>query len=342
MIAILDEAQRVLESVEARLKVYEELQDAIGIQHGETFTLQLEGVRAELLSEHLPGNEPLLLAHPDGSVRAGHFNPAMSLTTISDEADFIYVKGQELNLAKRPGSNGLLDFPELVDVPTNSFISPATWKDLGVGVKDILVDRAGRIFRATPKGVEEWNATTRHWLLNGAVTTDGLLHLTPQTATGTARAGSVELPIATPAEVGFAADSPWFQIGDQVVVDPGGPDEQIATVIGFGSLILDQPLAHDIKAGTTVAMIAPSAPVAAPVTPPPAGGVDPGPDAAPITPPPAGGVDPAPVAAPTPATLARLPRTGTGAGVVARAALVMVVVGVVLVATRRRGRRVAR
>ena len=256
MIAILDESMRVFESADVRLKIYDDLQRAVGIQHGESFTLQLENARRDFLEAHLPGKEPLIIVHPDGKVRAGYFDPSKSYAKIDVEAKFIYLEGQELNLTKRPGSSGLLDFPNVVDTPTNAFITPVTWKELGIGIRDVLIDRAGGIFRATPKGIEEWNPSSRVWVTSGLTTTNGLLHVSPQTATGAAPAGSRELPIAKPSDLGLAPDVPWFHVGDQVVVDPGGPNQQIATVVAFGSLILDRPLTHDILAGTTVAMIA--------------------------------------------------------------------------------------
>ena len=36
-------------------------------------------------------------------------------------------------------------------------------------------------------------------------------------------------------EVGMAGD--WFDPGDSVVIDPGGPNQEVATVTAIGSLI---------------------------------------------------------------------------------------------------------
>lgn len=51
--------------------------------------------------------------------------------------------------------------------------------------------------------------------------------------------------------------SAGFAIGDQVAIAPDADDQDVANVIGFGSLILDRPLAFDHAIGTPVVVVDP-------------------------------------------------------------------------------------
>jgi hypothetical protein len=73
------------------------------------------------------------------------------------------------------------------------------------------------------------------------------LHLQLQPMTGLLHAvdaGATILPIAT------EEDWTGFAIGDRIVIDPGGPDEQTRTVMGLAPLSIDQPLDQDLDGGT--------------------------------------------------------------------------------------------
>jgi len=67
-----------------RARLYEDLQEAIGMQHGETLSWILNGellskVKAGLLADHLPGRELLAVFGPDGGCRAAYFDPKLTI-----------------------------------------------------------------------------------------------------------------------------------------------------------------------------------------------------------------------------------------------------------------------
>ena len=67
-----------------RAQLYIDLQQGIGMQHGESLSWLLNGdflfnIKAKLLSAHLPGGELLAVFGPDGSVRAASINAALTI-----------------------------------------------------------------------------------------------------------------------------------------------------------------------------------------------------------------------------------------------------------------------
>ena len=84
----------------------------------------------------------------------------------------------------------------------------------------------------------------------GPITT---VSITPVTAVSvTTPAGATELPIGQGAFDAGEAPADGFQVGDEVTVDPGGPDEETDELTGFGSLIFAHPLKKAHKPGETV------------------------------------------------------------------------------------------
>jgi hypothetical protein len=68
----------------ARALLYEDLQAAVGMQHGETLSWLKNGdilfdTKAKLLADHLPGGELLAVFGPDGSVRAAAINAGLTI-----------------------------------------------------------------------------------------------------------------------------------------------------------------------------------------------------------------------------------------------------------------------
>jgi photosystem II stability/assembly factor-like uncharacterized protein len=61
--------------------------------------------------------------------------------------------------------------------------------------------------------------------------------------TGDANAGTQTLPVE---------DISGFSIGDEIIINPGGSNEESNTITGFGSIILQTPLIHDHLAGEPV------------------------------------------------------------------------------------------
>ena len=68
----------------------------------------------------------------------------------------------------------------------------------------------------------------------------------------TTPAGVTELPISQGSFDAGEAPADGFQVGDDVTIDPGGPDEESDEVAGFGSLIFAHPLKHPHKPGETI------------------------------------------------------------------------------------------
>ena len=79
------------------------------------------------------------------------------------------------------------------------------------------------------------------------------LRLSPYTyITGDIPAGSQVLPTLSSTEIGFPSKHPLFAVGDRIVIDPGGTQEEFATVASVYPLTLTQPLENLQEAGTMV------------------------------------------------------------------------------------------
>ena len=66
----------------------------------------------------------------------------------------------------------------------------------------------------------------------------------------------------------------WFAVGDDVVIDPGGPDQETATISAFGSLIFPHGMHRPHRIGEIIAdlgrhQVTPSTDGRSPLAPPP-------------------------------------------------------------------------
>lgn len=85
----------------------------------------------------------------------------------------------------------------------------------------------------------QWRSTPADRLLQG-----GQVRLAPLTyLTDDLPAGASVLPTLTLRELGMNPDSSFFAVGDTVVLDPGGPHEEVATLVSVHPLTLSRPLA---------------------------------------------------------------------------------------------------
>ena len=85
-----------------------------------------------------------------------------------------------------------------------------------------------------------------------------VLDITPQTSLDAAsRAGASRIEIVAPsvATVGTTTPAAWFAPGRQVVINPGGENQEIRTVTALGSLIFDRPLTNADASGEMVAVL---------------------------------------------------------------------------------------
>ncbi len=83
-------------------------------------------------------------------------------------------------------------------------------------------------------------------------------HLTVMTVflTESALVGASVIPVASAAGVGISAATPGrVQLGDIAVIGPDTQAEELRTIVGFGSLILDRPLSNEHPIGTAVRVL---------------------------------------------------------------------------------------
>ncbi len=125
-------------------------------------------------------------------------------------------------------------------------------------VPPIPSGRGARVLRVNELGhVESWTPSSG-WQLDPAAeaeATAGTVAVAPQTqVVGSTEPGAVRIEIATQSDMAFIGD--WFEIGDTVVIDPGGPHQEMATISGFGSLIFSAPLKFRHDAGELISFVA--------------------------------------------------------------------------------------
>ncbi|MGE4183269.1 MAG: carbohydrate-binding domain-containing protein, partial [Limisphaerales bacterium] len=65
-------------------------------------------------------------------------------------------------------------------------------------------------------------------------------------------AGESILPVMSASDLGLPSGSPFFAVGDVVVIDPGGPAEEFATLASIHPFTLSHPLRNLQEVGTTV------------------------------------------------------------------------------------------
>lgn len=104
-----------------------------------------------------------------------------------------------------------------------------------------------------PRGAAggQWRPATVEEARGGAAGAG--LRLSPYTyLTNDVPAGTSVLPVLPAAEVGWDTQRPVFAVGDQVVIDPGGPGEEFASVASVLPFTLSRPLQNLQEAGTMV------------------------------------------------------------------------------------------
>ena len=125
--------------------------------------------------------------------------------------------------------------------------------------------KSARVIRINLSGHLETWAPTTGWRLDPVAETAATnwdLAVAPQTQVlGDTRPGDIRVEISSQAGQNMAGD--WYAVGDQVVLDPGGPNEEFATIGAFGSLIFTSPMTKPHLAGEIVAYFGPGAPPAA-------------------------------------------------------------------------------
>jgi hypothetical protein len=236
---------------------------AAGIQHFETYTYLKQGTRDDILRPFLnqPGNPALLVYHPSGSTRAARFDPAKSIFGEDPgEPSFVYLDGAEWRPAV-PDPSIVISPRDVTAPPT--YVSPSSIHPSS-GPTGLEFDRSPDAVVATlGDGMElaTWTEADGWQPLTDA-THDGLaLPTLPQTSlSADVPAGATELPInelaaIAPEWAASGEDIAWFEEGDVIVLDPGGANEELATIAGFGSLILAEPTERAHERGEMVSVV---------------------------------------------------------------------------------------
>ncbi len=85
------------------------------------------------------------------------------------------------------------------------------------------------------------------------LTARGPLGVVPFTFTyESSAAGALGVDVLTRAEMGVAASSSYFAVGDRVIVDPGGPREEVATIASVSPMRFTAPLQNEHLPATMV------------------------------------------------------------------------------------------
>jgi hypothetical protein len=291
-------------TVEERLEIYRILQDMpdVNAVHPESATWIAAGdaTRWQVLSDHFPGtpkDDGLLLQFgPDAVARPAYLDPNLSYIDEVTGQTKIYYQGGYKTPKAEPMPAGAVEF---VQPPTSTThgayvppFAPGAPKDCD---PQFSTDPAAQMIRVSDDGGYERYVPGQGWqpitpaaaacptgtpaTQNVRTQTDKaaasgapVLLILPQTAlTRSAGPGDHVLEIANPLDYApelFPNGLPaWFAPGQHVIVNPGGPNEEIVTVASLGSLHLTSALQHAHEAGEMVSVM-PTA-QEEPNTPPP-------------------------------------------------------------------------
>jgi PKD repeat protein len=262
---------------EARIKMYRALRH-LGIQHPETLTWTDKVKLRKYLDEfgtHNPNSEAMAAYMPDGkNVIATRYVDGQSWINPLDpknSAKFFYDGATMAIRAEAVTPNDMQHLENEAQAVPAVYIAPDTWTFIrpgcgGGGVAnaslgDVCVaplavqftnDPDSLIVRQPAPGVlERWTPETGWQPLPWGETT---IRVRPQTSLSQpAPAGASILEINDLSLLGLAPDvNAWFQVGQRVVINPGGVNEETVTIVGFGSLHLAEPLRFDHQAGELV------------------------------------------------------------------------------------------
>lgn len=97
LVAILGGDGSIL-AAKIRAKAYEYLENILGIQHPDTIPWVMEGevafeAKTRLLIDHLEGGEALAVFGADGGVRAGFFNPVLTVFDKATKGGYVFLEG---------------------------------------------------------------------------------------------------------------------------------------------------------------------------------------------------------------------------------------------------------
>lgn len=256
--------------------VAQNLQHGVQAQHPWSSSLRPVDMRKEFLDAHrwhpdpeLRG-EPLLL-YVNGEARVGWFHPTRAISATDPIEGFMWLDGGTGDVADvvrfqqglPPGAiEDVADAVVPSFTPMNSNVRAAmigSDNQRGTTLMATCAIRTARtggaIYRMGQTQVLEKREPDGTWQAADPALecSGGELVIVPDTALREdVVAGTLRLPIIEEL-LGFD----WrdmFRIGDEILIDPGSPTEEVRTVVDHGSLILDRPLAHFHPEGTPIVL----------------------------------------------------------------------------------------
>ncbi|MEE9326074.1 MAG: hypothetical protein V3U71_02185 [Cocleimonas sp.] len=265
-------------SEQQRLVLYRELKD-IGIQHPESMTWTNKKARDKYFEEfsaNNPDSEPLLAYLPNGQQISTRFEPrkswlepgkinrrllyfagmhAVIQSPNPTPTDIAPITADNLGTFISPNTTFINDPNCTAKVPKNTKVSRTTAKESDKCIVEMSRDSGSSILRLTDEGiVEQWTASTgwKPYEIESSTIT-----MAPQTiVTDVSVAGTNTLEIRTDSEMSvLAGEDEWFNAGDRVVIDPGGPNQETAVIAAFGSLVFTSPLNNNHFAGEWISLI---------------------------------------------------------------------------------------
>lgn len=256
---------------EERLEVYRLFKE-LGLQHPESRTWKNGKVREyfEEFSIHNPNGEAMAMYLPDGRVVAAFFDPGKSwISSVNWREFYMYFRGGTSMLrSANPDIAGLAaalqEDIRVAQQPRAVYVGPSTWALVPDGCSRA---RAGETCSATvdfvaapdapvlrQNGFGKFERWTAYDGWQPYVPPDPSLQITPQTyLADAAPAGSTEIQVGN--QPAANAGQAWFAVGQTIVINPGGETQELATITGFGSLILAAPLAHFHEPSETIAVV---------------------------------------------------------------------------------------
>lgn len=135
------------------------------------------------------------------------------------------------------------------------------------GAKPVIFNTAGRIAEVGDDGLVTQSDLHGQCFGEGPPVEVAVMPVTGALAAAAAGAARIEIPEG-PDAAHLAAAGAGLAAGQTVVVGAGGDDPQVHTISGFGSILLDRPLARAIEAGELV-LVVEGAPRQPPTTVPP-------------------------------------------------------------------------
>jgi hypothetical protein len=258
---------------------YRNLQHVADSAHGETYTYRNREVAKKLLSKHVcgaPDFEPLFVIFPNRRVRAACFDPNKSWWDPNTEQPFLFFEGAD-HVPEAPPVNAV-DVQFETASRTGLYIIPGSWParalqdEQGNGPSSVRMRNPGgslpraaaglegpiesepSVLRLRPTGLERWQLQTG-WQAFHPPDVE-VLALLPQTAlSAPVEAGATVLPVFGLEELGLdPAENDWFRPGQEIVLDPGGPAQEVLRVASVGSLVVAEPTRRGHEAGELVSV----------------------------------------------------------------------------------------